>query len=66
MIRSAVVTIGKTKTPLSFRAGKYWGLCPFHSESIPSFYVKPNGKWYCFGCAEGGLWDELVETRRAQ
>jgi DNA primase len=38
------------------RSGKaYKGLCPFHSERTPSFYVFPETRtWRCFGCNEGG------------
>ncbi len=38
------------------RVGKdYKGLCPFHKEKTPSFYVNPEkGIFKCFGCGEGG------------
>jgi DNA primase len=38
------------------RAGKdYRGLCPFHGDKDPSFYVSPQkGIFHCFGCAVGG------------
>lgn len=38
------------------RTGKdYRGLCPFHGERTPSFYVVPNKRIYhCFGCGETG------------
>ena len=34
--------------------GAYKGLCPFHDEKTPSFHVRPDRGWYCFGCGEGG------------
>ncbi len=38
------------------KSGKaYKGLCPFHGERTPSFYVFPdNGTYHCFGCHEYG------------
>ncbi len=38
------------------RAGKdYRGVCPFHGDKDPSFYVSPaKSIFHCFGCATGG------------
>ena len=38
------------------KVGKnYKGLCPFHSEKAPSFYVSPEKDIYhCFGCGKSG------------
>ena len=38
---------------------RHWrGLCPFHPDKNPSFYVTPDmgefGFWKCFGCNAGG------------
>jgi len=41
------------------------GLCPFHSEKSPSFFVYPeNNSFYCFGCGAGG--DLISFIRRAE
>lgn len=38
------------------RAGKdFRGVCPFHGDKDPSFYVSPSKNiFHCFGCAAGG------------
>ncbi|MFN7088793.1 MAG: DNA primase, partial [Candidatus Paceibacteria bacterium] len=38
------------------KSGSSWrGLCPFHKEKNPSFYVSSQKQfWYCFGCHRGG------------
>jgi len=45
------------------RAGReYRGLCPFHSERTPSFYVnQEKQQWYCHGCHEGGDVFKFIE-----
>jgi DNA primase len=37
-------------------SGQSWvGLCPFHAEKSPSFFVSPGkNSYFCFGCQQGG------------
>src|SRR3989442_15255268 len=42
------------------------GLCPFHNERTPSFYVFAETQtWRCFGCNEGGVVFSLVQKKQA-
>lgn len=47
------------------RVGRYWqGLCPFHQERTPSFYVIDDDHYHCFGCgAHGDAIGYLMRTR---
>jgi DNA primase len=49
-----VEVIGREVTLV--KAGRtFKGLCPFHAEKNPSFYVYPEQQsWHCFGCNSGG------------
>lgn len=47
------------------RSGRQWcGLCPFHAERHPSFYLHPQRKvFFCFGCgAFGDLFDFVMRA----
>jgi DNA primase len=33
---------------------RHVGLCPFHGDRIPSFFVFENSRFKCFGCGEYG------------
>lgn len=53
--RSDIREVVGNYVPLTFKAGRYWGCCPFHSEKTASFTVTPDkGLFYCFGCHVGG------------
>jgi DNA primase len=45
------------------RSGRdYKGLCPFHGEKTPSFYVSAEKQlWHCYGCGQGGDHFTFVE-----
>lgn len=48
---------------LKRRGANYVGLCPFHNEHTPSFYVHPAKNIYkCFGCGAGGDAIEFVKN----
>jgi DNA primase len=41
--------------PLQRSGSRLKGLCPFHQEKTPSFYVdEAKQLFYCFGCGKGG------------
>jgi len=51
------------------RVGAYYrGLCPFHAEKTPSFYVRPQAQsWHCFGCNKSGTaFDWLMEREHLE
>jgi len=53
--RADMVAIAGRYTHLHRAGRQFVGLCPFHRERKPSFYVHPEKKiFYCFGCRRGG------------
>lgn len=50
-----IVDVVSQFVTLKRRGVNYVGLCPFHSDSKPSFYVSPSKNiCKCFACGEGG------------
>jgi len=48
------------------KVGKnYFALCPFHSETNPSFSINPHTGWFfCFGCnAKGNIFQFLLKMK---
>jgi len=39
---------------LQRHGSQFRALCPFHTETEPSFYVFPPNRWHCFGCGDSG------------
>ena len=53
--RADIVEIVSQYTSLTKAGRTFKGLCPFHSEKNPSFYVYPEQQsWHCFGACNAG------------
>jgi hypothetical protein len=53
--RSDMIAIAGCYTRLRRSGRQFVGLCPFHKERHPSFFIHPQKKlFYCFGCGAGG------------
>ncbi|HPM78467.1 MAG TPA: DNA primase [bacterium] len=61
-----IVQIIGESVPLKRVGRRMVGLCPFHEDSQPSFYVNPDrGAFKCFGCGIGGdVFRFIMETER--
>src|SRR3954463_12113118 len=63
--RLDVVDIISQTVQLKRSGRSFKGLCPFHGERTPSFYIFPEtGTWRCFGCNEGGDIFTFVEKQQ--
>ena len=50
-----IVDVVNQHVNLKLQGTRYVGLCPFHEEKTPSFYVTPTlGIFKCFGCGVSG------------
>jgi DNA primase len=53
--RADIVEVVSDTVRLSRSGASFRGLCPFHREKTPSFFVHPAKQiFHCFGCGEGG------------
>ncbi len=56
-----IVEVVSQVVPLKQAGKNFRGLCPFHREKTPSFYVTPDRQTFkCFGCGVGGDVFEFV------
>jgi DNA primase len=53
--RTDIIAVIGEHVRLQRSGNEYKGLCPFHAEKTPSFYVIPGKNiFHCFGCQKGG------------
>src|SRR5260370_28370090 len=53
--RISVGELVRRRVRLTRKGREYAGLCPFHNEKTPSFYVvEDKGFFHCFGCGAHG------------
>jgi DNA primase len=61
-LQADIVAVVQDVVTLKRVGARYRGLCPFHNEKTPSFYVnREKGFFNCFGCGVGGDVFKFVE-----
>ena len=64
-LRLSLAEIVGRKVKLVRKGREFSGLCPFHAEKSPSFYVNEEKEFFhCFGCGAHG--DVIGFTMRAE
>ncbi len=63
-LRISILDLVSERVQLKRSGKSYKGLCPFHVEKTPSFFVDPDkGVYHCFGCgASGNLFTFVMQT----
>jgi len=60
--KNDIVDVISSYVNLRRSGNRYIGLCPFHSEKTPSFFINPQMQLYhCFGCGAGGTVIHFIE-----
>lgn len=63
--RLNILDVVSSRVALAKSGRNFRGLCPFHTEKTPSFFVFPDqGNYYCFGCGASG--DAFTFVMRTQ
>ncbi len=63
---ASILQIVSETVPLRRAGSNYTGLCPFHSERSPSFFVREDrNSYHCFGCGASGNVISFVMNTRA-
>lgn len=52
--RASLVEIASETMRLRRQGSNYLGLCPFHAENSPSFNIRQDRFFHCFGCGASG------------
>jgi hypothetical protein len=63
IIRAKEVPLTELYEGQLFGAKRKYGLCPFHDERSPSFYIFPSNKFKCFGCQVYGTSIDFIMLR---
>lgn len=59
-----VEEVRKVVPEIKKKGRHWWANCPFHGEKTPSFHVRDEGNYYCFGCgASGDVFTFTMETQ---
>ncbi len=57
------IDIYNKELSLTKKGNYYVALCPFHKEKSPSFTIKNNGYYKCYGCNEHGNVFNFIQKR---